>query len=55
MLRAYVRGGSVLGAIWMAGQQEYWKRNHNSENQIGAPRIYLTYMTLFGDPSLRLW
>lgn len=55
MLRAYVRGVSVLGAIWMAGQQEYWKRNHNSENQIGAPRIYLTYMTLFGDPSLRLW
>lgn len=44
----------MLGAIWVAGQQEYWRRDHASQNQIGAPRIYLTYMILFGDPSLRL-
>jgi hypothetical protein len=44
----------VLGDMWLYGQQQYWARYRASDDAIGASRIYLGYMTLFGDPSLRL-
>ncbi|MEA3016168.1 MAG: hypothetical protein QOI38_890 [Sphingomonadales bacterium] len=44
----------VLGDLWLLAQREYWREFYDNENCIGAPRIYLTYMTFFGDPSLRL-
>ena len=54
VLNSYARGDRVLGDMWMHGQQQYWKDFKESENRIEAPRVYLTYMTMFGDPSLRV-
>ena len=52
--------GTILGDAWMEGQNEYRTvfgapDNPASQDPQSAPRIYLTYMHLFGDPSLRVW
>jgi hypothetical protein len=54
-LAAYAKAAApVLGDIYLAGQRAYWA-NHNSDPGVqSAARIYLSFMTFFGDPSLRL-
>lgn len=52
---ANAKPGTILGDAWRAGQSSYRGTHLTSEDPQGAPRIYLTYMHLFGDPSLRLW
>jgi hypothetical protein len=42
----------ILGDAWLRGQRAYWKQYHESNDRIGAARLYLTYMTMFGDPTL---
>ena len=54
MLKAWAGPGTVLGDMWLAGGRSYWQMHRTEQDAIGAPRCYLTYMTLFGDPSLRL-
>jgi hypothetical protein len=54
MLRDWRGSGTLLGDMWLAGGRSYWQMHEKEEDAIGAPRCYLTYMTLFGDPSLRL-
>jgi hypothetical protein len=54
MLKQYAAGTRVLGDIWLRGQQQFWKDFRNSEDVFRNPRIYLSIMHFFGDPSLRL-
>jgi hypothetical protein len=54
MFKAWAGPGTVLGDMWLAGGRSYWQMHRTVQDAIGAPRCYLTYMTLFGDPSLRL-
>jgi hypothetical protein len=51
----HMRRGAILGDAWIQGQSDYRNDFASSEDRQAAPRIYLTYMHLFGDPSLRLW
>jgi Peptidase family C25/LGFP repeat len=55
----FLSPGTILGDAWISGQSTYRTDFINdrsvAQNPIGAPRIYLTYMHLFGDPSLRVW
>ena len=44
----------VLGDLWMAACRDYWAELATSDDAIGNPRIYLCYMTMYGDPSLRV-
>jgi hypothetical protein len=46
-------GTVLLGDAWRNAQLWYW-HNESRADVIGAPRIYLGVMTLFGDPTLRL-
>jgi hypothetical protein len=53
----WIGSGTVLGEMWLAAGHGYWRQHQgrpDADNVIGAPRCYLTYMTLFGDPSLRI-
>ena len=54
LLSAWKGSGTVLGDMWLSAGQRYWARYKDSEDSIGAARLYLTYMTLLGDPSLRV-
>jgi hypothetical protein len=54
MLARYAAGNFTLGDIWRGGQERYWRDFPNRGEVIGASRIYLGFMTFFGDPSLRL-
>ena len=47
-------GYSTLGSAWLGAQQKYWADNKDSGDVFRASRIYLSIMTFFGDPSLRL-
>jgi Peptidase family C25 len=46
--------GQVLGDLWIVACKEYWVAFHASPDGIANARIYLSYMTLYGDPCLRL-
>jgi len=52
---SHLRRGIILGDAWAKGQMDYRTENAHPDDPQAAPRIYLTYMHLFGDPSLRLW
>lgn len=54
LFQAWGGTGTVLGDMWLHAGRYYWQLHETSQDTIGAPRCYLTYMTLFGDPSLRL-
>jgi hypothetical protein len=47
-----------LGDVWKRAQIMYWQKHHpkpvDNDLAFEHPRIYLSIMTLFGDPSLRL-
>lgn len=46
--------GQRLGDLWLMGCRNYWRNHRTDEDIIGCARIYLSYMTLYGDPSLRI-
>jgi hypothetical protein len=52
--QAYRGPGTVLGDMWLTAGQRYWTQFKDSNDSIRAARLYLTYMTLLGDPSLRI-
>lgn len=54
MFLAWRGSDTVLGDMWLHAGRYYWKLHEMSQDTIGAPRCYLTYMTLFGDPSLKV-
>ena len=58
VLNAYYNGTSrnttLLGDIWLSGQRQYWEEFKTSVDVFHNPRIYLTIMTFFGDPTLKL-
>ena len=55
MLADYAASTSpVLGDIYLHGQQLYWAAHQNETGVQTAPRIYLSFLSFFGDPSLRL-
>jgi hypothetical protein len=43
----------IVGDLWTAACRAYWAEYASTDDAIGNPRIYLSYMTLYGDPSLR--
>jgi Peptidase family C25 len=53
-------GYPVLGDIYLQAQRSYWEANQSlastpaQGDYHGIPRIYLGWLVLFGDPSLRL-
>ncbi len=44
----------IIGDLWAAGCRGYFDQFGANENCIDSARIYLSYMTLYGDPSLRV-
>jgi hypothetical protein len=46
--------GQILGDLWLQACRGYWSSFNTSSDAIGNARIYLGYMTLYGDPSLHL-
>ncbi len=56
MLHAAADGSlttQTVGDLWSAAARAYWAEYQHLDNAIGNPRIYLSYMTMYGDPSLR--
>ena len=58
VLNAYYNGRSrnstLLGDIWLQGQRQYWEDFKSSTDVFHNARIYLTIMSFFGDPTLKL-
>jgi hypothetical protein len=54
MFGGWYSTGAVLGDMWLRAGRSYWNQHATSQDSIAAPRCYLTYMTFFGDPSLRI-
>jgi hypothetical protein len=57
ILHEYQGRGTVLGDMYLRGQYAYWQdfKVSRAEERQAAPRIWLSYVHLYGDPSLRLW
>lgn len=57
MLTDYVGGERNLGAIYLRAEREYWQ-HHIDDPEIvdhhSPSRLYLGFMVMFGDPSLRV-
>ena len=57
-LKAYHQDGlCLLGDVWLRAQLALWSSNKNSghtDTNFDPPRIYLSIMHLFGDPTLRI-
>ena len=57
-LKAYHQDGlCVLGDVWQRAQLALWSSNKDAgqaDPSFGPPRIYLSIMHLFGDPTLRI-
>jgi len=54
MLFQYTHGMRTLGDSWKYGQQQYWMDFRTDEAVFHSLRIFLSIMTFFGDPSLRI-
>jgi hypothetical protein len=55
MLAAYAKQGQrVLGDIYLSGLRAYYALNQTSGDYFTAPRVFLNFMELQGDPSLRM-
>ena len=50
----YANTMNVLGDIWAQACRDYFSKNLFPNQDLGSVRIFLSYMHLFGDPSLRL-
>ncbi len=44
----------LLGDIWLRGQRQYWSDFRSDNNVFHNPRIYLSIMQFFGDPTLKI-
>lgn len=44
----------ILGDVYLAAQREYWASHTDDDGVQSSPRFYLSFVTLFADPSLRL-
>ncbi len=53
LMGRYSGGERVLGELWLGAQRDYWSKEERTD-VLGAPRIYLGILQLFGDPSLRI-
>jgi Peptidase family C25 len=57
MLTQYVGGQRNLGAIYLLAEREYWRHHINDSGIVdhhSPSRLYLGFMVMFGDPSLRM-
>lgn len=52
VLYSYTKGKKRLGDIWLEGQRQYWRDFKTNTNVFHNPRIYLSIMTFYGDPTL---
>lgn len=48
------RDNVLLGDIWLTGERQYWNDFKSNTDVFHNPRIYLSIMTFFGDPTLKL-
>jgi len=57
MLSAYTRGERNLGVIYHQAETNYWKHHVDDPGTVdrhSVPRLFLGFLVMFGDPSLRL-
>lgn len=55
MLASYAtKGKRILGDMFLDGQRDFWKLQRLSGDYFTAPRVFLNYIALQGDPSLRV-
>jgi hypothetical protein len=54
ILGAYSRVTYTLGEAWLEGQRRYWLDFKDAKEFYQTPRIYLSIMTFFGDPTLKI-
>jgi Peptidase family C25 len=54
VLRSYASPNRFLGDAWVQGQRQYWRDFRTDPGVFHNPRIYLSIMTFFGDPTLVL-
>jgi hypothetical protein len=57
MLTQYVAGQRNLGAIYLQAERQYWRSHINDPgiaDHHSPSRLYLGFMVMFGDPSLRM-
>ncbi len=52
VLNTYPQSKPRLGDMWLEGQRQFWRDFKTSTNVFQNPRIYLSIMTFFGDPTL---
>jgi hypothetical protein len=57
MFTDYLAGQRNLGAIYLHAEQNYWRKHINdlgTSDHHSPSRLYLGFMVMFGDPSLRI-
>lgn len=54
VLKTCLAQPAFLGDAWLEGQRQYWKDFRSNNGVFRNPRIYLSIMTFFGDPTLQL-
>jgi len=57
MLRAYTQGQRNLGEIYLNAEVEYWKHHIDDPGTVdrhSVSRLFLGFLVMFGDPSLRM-
>ncbi len=57
MLTAYAKGQRNLGTIYLQAESEYWTHHINDPGYVdrhSVARLFLGFLVMFGDPSLRL-
>ncbi len=52
VLKSYANQPRLLGDAWLKGQRQFWKDFRTNNDVLRNPRIYLSIMTFFGDPTL---
>jgi len=57
MLTDYVKGQRVLGAMYLHAERQYWEHHITDPGVVdhhSPSRLYLGFLVMFGDPSLRM-
>ena len=54
MMAAHAAGATTLGDAFVVGQRGYRSELLTDGSYFASPRLFLNYMELFGDPSLRI-
>jgi hypothetical protein len=57
MLTDYVKGQRILGAIYLQAERAYWEHHIDDPgvtDHHSVSRLYLGFLVMFGDPSLRM-